>query len=149
MTRKADLLNAELPFSELGEGPLWDEKNAVFYWVDIIGKTLHRFHLKDSIHQESIMPSPIGFVVQNPLGELMVGLKEGIYTVDFDRGNVAPVILPPDMEQNCRFNDGKCDRQGRLWCGTMHKKAKVTTFPKGWFTGLTVKIWKFLRKMYL
>jgi sugar lactone lactonase YvrE len=30
---------------------------------------------------------------------------------------LAPVA---HASQNMRFNDGRCDRQGRMWAGTMH-----------------------------
>ncbi|MEO1290454.1 MAG: SMP-30/gluconolactonase/LRE family protein, partial [Chloroflexota bacterium] len=35
------LLNIQ---SKLGEGPLWDERENILYWVDILGCALHRYN---------------------------------------------------------------------------------------------------------
>ena len=34
-----ELLDADLPLSQLGEGAYWSKENATLYWVDIAGQT--------------------------------------------------------------------------------------------------------------
>lgn len=44
-------------------------------------------------------------------------MKDGLYSYYRDR--LTPYYLHPDGGQTVRFNDAKCDPDGRLWAGTM------------------------------
>jgi sugar lactone lactonase YvrE len=55
-------------------------------------------------------------------GGLIAGMEKGILAVDLrDDGTVRAERLaaPPELAPGMRFNDGRTDRQGRFWSGTM------------------------------
>lgn len=117
---KAELLSDSLPLFALGEGPHWDARRGHLYWVDIVGQAVHRYDPVARTHQSISTPSKVGFAVLDEEGQLIAGLQDGLYIIDFASGAVSPLAKPANMPGHNRFNDGKCDRHGRLWCGTMN-----------------------------
>src|SRR4029077_21212877 len=56
-------------------------------------------------------------------GSVVAGLESGIFSLApaADGSMTAVRQAAPDFPmENMRFNDGRCDRQGRFWAGTMH-----------------------------
>lgn len=104
----------------LGEGPWWSVRDQALWRVDIQGKLLHRWEPSTGAEKSWQLGEPIGcFVPCENERYGIAGLKSGIAFIDLETGNVLPLIDPePDWPDN-RFNDGKCDRSGRLWAGTM------------------------------
>ena len=53
-------------------------------------------------------------------GGLVAAMGRGFYDVDFATGEAKLIAeVEPDLPEN-RMNDGKPDRQGRFWAGSMH-----------------------------
>ena len=52
-------------------------------------------------------------------GGLIAGLQGGFCAVDLDAGTVEHIVDPEPEHPTNRLNDGKCDRRGRYWCGTL------------------------------
>ena len=100
----------------LGEGPLWHPIEHVLYWVDIAGQQLHRLDIKTHQHRLWDMPALIGCIAPTTNGNLIAGIGDEICYIELPSGKVTPRIKIPD---GLRINDGKCDRQGRLWLGTI------------------------------
>ncbi len=133
--------------ASLGEGPVWDPVDQCLWWVDIRGCKVHRFDPATGEDRTVDTPSMVGAVAIRRDGGLIVALEDGFYELDPASGAVALINNPePDQPQN-RFNDGKCDRRGRFWAGTMHMNeqkrsgdlyrldpgGRVTHFPVGAF----------------
>lgn len=105
--------------STLGEGPVWSPAERALYWVDIVGRTVHR--VDDATRQVRTwsVPAEIGSMALRRGGGAVVALRSGFHLLDLGTGAVTAICDPePDRPAN-RFNDGKCDRQGRFWAGTM------------------------------
>jgi sugar lactone lactonase YvrE len=103
----------------VGEGPVWDDRASVLWWIDVKTPRLFRFDPASGENREWPMPERIGFVVPREAGGLIGGFKTGFKGIDAESGAVTPIVDPePDRPGN-RFNDGKCDRAGRLFAGTM------------------------------
>lgn len=117
---KAQLVTAAPVVAALGEGPHWDMRGQKLYWVDIEGRAVHRLDPKTNQYDAAKMPDMVGFAVLDEAGKLVAGLRDGFYRVDF--ATVATEVLsrPGFAHADNRFNDGKCDRRGRLWAGTMN-----------------------------
>jgi sugar lactone lactonase YvrE len=99
----------------LGEGPVWDERMHALWWVDIHGRALKRYDGQDT--QVVPMPEPPGSIALRRAGGLLVALASGVHLI----GTTQPELLvrPAEHESGLRFNDGRCDRAGRFWVGTL------------------------------
>jgi sugar lactone lactonase YvrE len=59
-------------------------------------------------------------------GGLIAGMETGVFSLTLGDGDSveAQVLASPPLEEltpEMRFNDGRCDRQGRFWAGTMFR----------------------------
>ena len=103
----------------LGEGTLWSARENAVYWVDILGPALNRLSLADGAIEHWAMPEPLGWVVERGDGGLIGGFQGGFARISLDPLEVVPFHDPePHLPAN-RMNDGKADRFGAIWCGTM------------------------------
>jgi sugar lactone lactonase YvrE len=103
----------------LGEGPLWNARDQSIWWVDILGPAIHRLTPASGARQTWTMPASIGSFVFRPGGDLVVGLRNGFQLFDPKTGAFTLIAAPESDKPKNRPNDGKCDRDGRYWCGTM------------------------------
>lgn len=108
----------------LGEGPLWSQSERALYWLDIVAPALHRFDPITGGNETYPMPSLVGAAALNAGGGLILGLQSGIVTFDPSTGAVAPYAHHDLNRPEARYNDGKCDRLGRLWIGTLDTAPK-------------------------
>jgi sugar lactone lactonase YvrE len=112
----------------LGECPLWDERLQCLWWVDIRAPSLRCWTPADRALRTWPMPELVGSIALTPRdGVLLVALRSRLalfHTTSASFDTVVQASLPPEH----RFNDGRCDRQGRFWVGTMHH---VTRAPVG------------------
>ncbi len=102
----------------IGEGPVWDEQNLCLYWVDILGGLVHRYDRERGQDEQVSVGEMVGAVVLRPDGSLVGALRDGFYSIDWNTGS-RTLIWRADQETGNRFNDGKCDPDGRFWAGTM------------------------------
>lgn len=102
----------------LGEGPVWVAREAALYWVDIKGRRL--FRLDDDGMREWSTPVRVGSIAPREGGGFIAGTDAGFYAIDLDdEPRFTPLFDPEvDLPDN-RFNDGKVDRAGCFWAGTM------------------------------
>jgi sugar lactone lactonase YvrE len=107
------------PRALVGEGPVWDERREVLWWIDVKDPRLFRYDPANGESRELVMPERIGCIALRASGGLMGAFMSGFKWIDPDTGVITPTVDPePDRPGN-RFNDGKCDRRGRLFAGTM------------------------------
>lgn len=104
----------------LGEGPCWHAEEQVLYWVDILGKSLHRYDPATGNDQQWALGEFVGTVAPRASGGLIVALEHGFGHFDPTTGIHDPWD-PVEPIPETRFNDGKCDPAGRFWCGSMDK----------------------------
>lgn len=98
---------------------MWSSAEQVLYWTDNVGRTLHRFN-PESEHDEAIPVA--GDVMDIGLGRegLVVALAKTIARCDPDSGSLEALARVEEDRPDNRFNDGKVDRQGRYWAGSMN-----------------------------
>jgi len=105
----------------LGEGTLWSSREQALYWVDILACRLHRFYPATGGRKSWAFDEEISAVAERAHAPgLVVTLRRGFALFD-PAADAEPRYLhqpEPDLPGN-RFNDGKCDAQGRFWAGTM------------------------------
>ncbi|MCW5658528.1 MAG: SMP-30/gluconolactonase/LRE family protein [Burkholderiaceae bacterium] len=107
--------------AQLGEGTLWSVREQALYWVDILGKRLHRCRADGSERASWSFDEEISALAERASGPgLIVTLRRGFARFDPARGTPPAYLHQPAQEPGAnRFNDGKCDARGRFWGGTM------------------------------
>jgi len=108
----------------LGECPLWDEREQALYWVDIRAPAIRRFTFVTGRIESWAMPGPVGSIALAEVGHLLVALPDRLayWKIGTDQFETLAV---PHLISGHRFNDGRCDRQGRFWVGTMHNETRA------------------------
>jgi sugar lactone lactonase YvrE len=110
----------------LGEGPVWVPEEQALYWVDILRPALQRWHPNSGEYQYWEMPSDIGCFALQENGGIVTALRTGFAFLDLSTGQLTPKGNPEAEIPATRFNDGKCDRRGRFWAGTMDEGSPNT-----------------------
>ncbi|WP_347329795.1 SMP-30/gluconolactonase/LRE family protein [Marinimicrobium locisalis] len=108
--------------NELGEGVLWHPRQQALWWTDIHGRRLYRYHPES--HGLTQWPTPerlatFGFVENSHPQTLMAAFDKGFALYTPETGACHWLAQPEIDRPGNRFNDGKVDRQGRFWAGTM------------------------------
>lgn len=103
----------------LGEVPLWDVQEQCLYWVDIEGRKLQRLDHASGEIQTWNMPERIASFAVRSRGGLVVAFASGLAFYDLDTERIDWIARPEAHLQGNRFNEGKVDRKGRFWAGTM------------------------------
>lgn len=101
----------------VGEGPVWSQTEGVLYWVDILGQAVHRFCPLSGRDEVFDIPGMPGCIVPRAQGGFLAAVGQAIYAVD-EGFSWWERWAEPEGEGR-RFNDGKCDPQGRFWVGSM------------------------------
>jgi xylono-1,5-lactonase len=102
----------------LGEGPVWVAREAALYWLDIRGRKIFRLGDNGELSQ---WPTPfrVGSIAPRASGGFIAGTDQGIAEIDLSSGRMNLLFNPDEDLPSNRFNDGKVDRSGRFWAGTM------------------------------
>jgi sugar lactone lactonase YvrE len=107
------------PRATVGEGPVWDDRRQVLWWVDIKNPRLFCYDPKTAENRAWAMPERLGAVALREGGGLLGAFMTGFKWIDPGTGAVTPIVDPEPHRPGNRFNDGKCDRRGRFFAGTM------------------------------
>jgi sugar lactone lactonase YvrE len=108
--------------ASLGECPTWCAAEQALYWVDINAPSLNRFDPATGHNTVMPMPESIGCFALRRSGGFVVALRGGIWLAQHDGTLTRKVAPAPYDPAHHRFNDGRCDPQGRLLAGTMNEK---------------------------
>jgi L-arabinonolactonase len=108
----------------LGEGVLWHHQTGMLWWTDIQARQLLRYDWTHKTLQRYTVPERLasfGFVDdRNHAGNrLIAAFESGIALYDPDAQKIEWLARPEAHSAQVRFNDGRVDRQGRFWAGTM------------------------------
>ena len=115
-------MNLDLAYetrAALGEGPVWDNRRRVLYWLDIENRTVHIFDPSTQMNRRISTEQRVGCLAPTASGDLLLGMEKGFGRLNIESGEVRPLLDPECHLPSNRFNDGKCDPAGRFWAGTM------------------------------
>ncbi|MGB5371335.1 MAG: SMP-30/gluconolactonase/LRE family protein [Flavobacteriaceae bacterium] len=116
--------HAELLFdakATLGEGPVWDWKRQLLFWVDIEGKQLHCHHPTTGKNTNWSFDDMVGAAVPMNNGNLLMALESGMAEFGIESGKLTALGLLENSDPEMRYNDGKVSPNGHFWIGSMHK----------------------------
>ena len=105
--------------NDLGEGPIWHIQEGALYWLDINQCKIQRFDPKSKDVQVYDMPFKITALAMRKSGGFLCATEKGFHFWDPSRNHLSFINHPEIDKAGARFNDGKVDRQGRFWAGTM------------------------------
>ena len=111
--------------AELGEGPVWVQRDHALWFVDIKKQQIHRYDLADGSKNSWDAPEQVGFVFPAERGGFVAGLQSGLYHFNDKSGGFELIAKVEADKPDNRLNDGIVDPQGRLWFGTMDNKEKA------------------------
>lgn len=104
----------------VGEGILWDSRRQRLCWTDIQGSELYCYHWADGVMEVLDTPERVGsfgFIAGDD--RLIAAFASGIALYDAPVGTIEWLARPEEIVAGIRFNDGRVDRRGRFWSGTM------------------------------
>ncbi len=104
----------------LGECVLWCERTGRLLWTDIPAATLWAHEPASGATRSWPMPERLAsFALTEDDDRLLLGLASGLAFFEFSSGKVERICEVEPELAGTRINDGRCDRQGRFWSGTM------------------------------
>ena len=106
----------------LGEGPVWNDIQQVLYWVDILDNKIYLYNPADNSLNSWTTPEHVGFIIIRENGNLIAGLKSGLYHVHLNDDEGVAVLLIDRVDEyleHIRFNDGTIDAEGKIWACTV------------------------------
>jgi len=118
--------------AQLGECPLWCERDERLYWTDIDAATLTCWHSRDNAVHCWSLPARVGsFALCERSDLLLLGLESGVALFDLRRDRLGLVTPVETDVPTTRINDGRCDPQGRFVFGTFDESPRCA--PVGHF----------------
>ncbi len=103
----------------LGECPVWSVEEQALWFVDILGRRLHRHDPGTGATQGFDMPEEIGCVALARGGGFVAGLRSGLWRLDARARPGERLAANPEDPATSRFNDGRTDPAGRFLLGTI------------------------------
>ncbi|GBN90871.1 hypothetical protein AVEN_270661-1 [Araneus ventricosus] len=103
--------------SDLGEGPHWDVSTQKLYYVDAFVGDVCRLDpatgVTEAVHLDGIVTFVIPY--KSDPSKLLITLTRQVRKLDFETGQSEVLAELPAEPSTARFNDGKCDSNGRAW----------------------------------
>jgi len=105
----------------VGESPLWHAGEGAVYWTDIPAKAVHRVDVASGAHLSYDVGEMVGCLALADDGALVAATRRGVARLRIDdaTATLEPIDDVAYPREGMRANDGRCDRQGRFWFGTM------------------------------
>jgi len=115
-----DDVKCVIPGSDfLAEGPHWSPETGLLHWVDILAPAMVEGDPVTGERRSLPMPELVGVTVPKKSGGFLAATETGIKAIE-DGGKRIRTLAEPEADKpGNRFNDGKCDRNGRFWCGSL------------------------------
>jgi sugar lactone lactonase YvrE len=109
--------------AELGEGPLWSVEEQALYWIDVIQRKVFRYDYRTKKAETFAVSGMPGCIANREGGGIIAAFRTGPALIDLEKGQEQKLPSSIDFGKE-RFNDGKVDRRGRFFAGTMDKTMK-------------------------
>ncbi len=115
--------------NELGEGIIWDTHRQRVWWTDILQRKLYRYDpVSKNLENWSTPERLCCFAPVEGQNKLICAFESGFAFYWPENDELKWITRLEEDNPGTRFNDGRTDRQGRLWAGTMVENEKVATY---------------------
>ena len=116
----AELVDVVAVRNILGEGVLWNRRTARLWWTDIQARCLFCYDPISRALDKIATPERLAsFAFVADSERIVAAFESGLALYDPATGAVDWLYRPGPCAASVRFNDGRTDRQGRFWVGTM------------------------------
>lgn len=105
----------------LGEVPIWSLREQALYWIDAFKPAIHRFDPASGTVASWTPPVKLGSFALRAAGGMLLASRAGLGLYDPATGGFELLCNPEADRPNNLLNDGRCDRRGRFWVGSMDK----------------------------
>ena len=105
----------------LGESPYWHKTSNSFFWVDIEGGILYKYHMTTKETKHWKFNHKLSLVIEGDNDNLILALDLKIASFDLITEKLEWLSKLDGNGIVHRFNDGKCDDKGTLWIGALNK----------------------------
>jgi L-arabinonolactonase len=97
---------------------MWSVREQALYWTDNLGGRIYRLEPESGSDQSFVLGHNVMAIGLRERGGLVLALAKQL--AFYDPGGKLEVLMGVEQDQpDNRFNDGKVDRSGRFWAGTM------------------------------
>jgi L-arabinonolactonase len=115
--------------SELGEGIIWDNQRQRLWWTDIDNCQLYRYDpITGNLEQWSTPERLCCFAPVVGQEYLVAAFASGFAFYDPLTGSLDWIKKIESDNPGTRLNDGRTDRQGRMWAGTMVEDSDLALY---------------------
>ena len=102
-----------------GESPMWSVREQALYWTDNLGGRIYRLEPERGSDQSFVLGQNVMAIGLRECGGLVLALAKQLAFYEPEGQLELLMGVEQDQPRN-RFNDGKVDRRGRYWAGTMN-----------------------------
>jgi sugar lactone lactonase YvrE len=106
----------------VGESPVWVPEESALYWVDIPAGALQRWRADSGQVDAWKTPEMLACIARHADGGWVAGMESGFFRLHPRNDgslDTEPLAHVDHARADMRLNDGRCDRQGRFWAGSM------------------------------
>jgi sugar lactone lactonase YvrE len=106
----------------VGECPVWVPGENALYWVDIPNGGLQRWNAATGHVDAWKAPQMLACIARTTAGNWVAGMEDGFFQLTAHNDgslDTTPLASIEHPRSGMRLNDGRCDRQGRFWAGSM------------------------------
>ncbi|MCB1198828.1 MAG: SMP-30/gluconolactonase/LRE family protein [Deltaproteobacteria bacterium] len=104
---------------QLGEGIQWNIQDQKLYWTDILGHKMYRCRIDGSeLEEMSFAKRLCSFAFIKQSEAIFCAFESHCAEIYFGT-EIQDNMIHIEMPAGVRLNDGRCDRQGRFWVGSM------------------------------
>jgi len=105
----------------LGEVPRWHPVEQALYWIDAFKPAIHRLDPATGKLESWTPPEKLGSFAPQAGGGLLIAGRGGLAHYDPASGRLDRIVDPEAGGAVNILNDGRCDRRGRFWVGSMSR----------------------------
>lgn len=115
----------------LGEVPIWCDRTNRLWWVDVREPALQYYEPATGAHRKfGLKGKTVGSWGLREAGGMILSMQDGIDEFDPETGRQSSLVSIEAELEGHRLNEGRVDRKGRFWVGTMHDTIRE---PRGSF----------------
>ena len=111
--------------NQVGEVPVWCDRTNRLWWMDVRRPRLQSYDPETGEHEVYLTGGrALGSYAIREQGGMILAQDDGIYAFNPGEGEREKLFHPEEDLPDNRLNDGRCDRRGRFWLGSMNDKVR-------------------------